>query len=515
MPEQSYSESINPATGMVIGELPLHSAKDIKEAVDRIREAQKQWADLSFGERGAHLRKMQQHLTKHGEEYAQIIAQDNGKTVKDAYTTEITAAVIAFNYYIKYAARVLRSRRVKGSPFLAFMTRNRLQYVPRGVIGIISPWNYPLSIPIHEILMALMAGNGVIFKAASETQMVGQVIQKVIDAGDLPKDLFVQVNAPGRVAGSAFLQAGIDKLFFTGSVPVGKKLMEMAAKNLTPVSLELGGNDAMIVCAEANLKRAANGAIWAGMSNSGQSCAGIERIYVHEEVHDEFVDILRERLQRIRVGDPEADDIHVGAMTTERQMGIVQRMMKDAIAAGAKVAGESQVDKKIKQAMPATILTDVTHDMEIMREETFGPVLGIMKFSTIQEVIDLANDSTMGLTGSVWTKNRRLGRKIANQLQAGVITINNHLFTHGMANLPWGGFKESSLGRTHGELGLQSMTETRVIVVDHLPHALQLYWTPIRGFVYRRWIGFTMILGGSWKDKLRGLLKLIFGFRKI
>ena len=202
-------------------------------------------------------------------------------------------------------------------------------------------------------------------------------------------------------------------------------------------------------------------------------------------------------------------------MTTERQKETVQGMLDDALKAGAKVAGESQVDKKVKQAMPATILTDVTHEMDIMREETFGPVIGIMKFSSIQEVIDLANDTSMGLTASVWTKNRRLGKKIANRLEAGVVTINNHLFTHGMANLPWGGFKESSLGRTHGEIGIQSMTETRVIVTDYLPKALQLYWTPVRGFVYRRWVGFTMLVGGDWKVKLRGLLKLIFGFRKI
>lgn len=515
MSEQTHSESINPATGKIIGETPLHTAQDIKNAVSRIRATQPEWASLSFRERGDYLRRMQRHLAEHGEEYARIIAQDNGKTLADAYMTEITPAIMAFDYYIKHTARVLRQRRIRGSHVFSLFTRNRLQFVPRGVIGIISPWNYPLTIPIHEILMALMAGNGILFKAASETQMVGQVIQKIIEAGNLPQDLFVQVNVPGRVAGDAFLDAGIDKMFFTGSVPVGKILMKKASETLTPLSLELGGNDPMIVCAEANLKKAANGAIWAGMSNSGQSCAGIERIYVHEDVYDEFTKILSDRLKRLRVGDPEAEGIHIGAMTTARQQETVQRMMDDAVKAGAKIAGQSQVDKKVKQAMPATILTDVNHDMEIMLEETFGPVLGIMKFNSIDEVIELANDSTVGLTASVWTKNRKLGRRIASHLEAGVVTINGHLFTHGMANLPWGGFKDSSLGRTHGEIGLQAMTETRVIVTDYLPNALQFYWTPVRGFVYRRWVGFTMMLGGPWKVKLRGLLKLIFGFRKI
>ncbi|MCF7807304.1 MAG: aldehyde dehydrogenase family protein [Candidatus Marinimicrobia bacterium] len=515
MSEQSHSESISPATGKVIGETPLHTSKDIKSAVQRIRQVQRSWAELSFRERGDYLRKMQRHLTEHGEEYARVIAQDNGKSLADAYMTEITPAIMAFDYYIKHTARVLRQRKVKGSHIFGLYTRNKLQFVPRGVIGVISPWNYPLTIPIHEILMALMAGNGAIYKAASETQMVGQVIQKIIASGGLPEDLFVQVNIAGRLAGDAFLNAGIDKLFFTGSVPVGKILMKKASETLTPVSLELGGNDPMIVCAEANLKKAANGAIWAGMSNSGQSCAGIERVYVHEAVYDEFIAILRERLLRIKVGDPESDGIHIGTMTTARQQESVQRMLDDAIKAGARIAGQSQVDKKVKQAMPATILTDVTHDMEIMQEETFGPVVGIMKFSSIDEAIDLANDSSVGLTASVWTTNHRLGRQIANQLEAGVVTINGHLFTHGMANLPWGGFKDSSLGRTHGEFGLQAMTETRVIVTDYLPNGLQFFWTPVSGFVYRRWVGFTMLLGGPWQVKLRGLVKLIFGLRKI
>ncbi|MGN7614451.1 aldehyde dehydrogenase family protein, partial [Magnetococcales bacterium HHB-1] len=246
-----------------------------------------------------------------------------------------------------------------------------------------------------------------------------------------------------------------------------------------------------------------------------KSCAGVERVYVHEDVFDEFLKILTRKLKRIEVGDPASVDTHIGSMTTERQKQTVEHMLDEAIKAGATIAGESKFDKSVKLAMPAMVLTNVDHSMTIMREETFGPIIGVMPFKTPAEAIALANDSHLGLTASVWSTNRRLGKKIATHLEAGVITINNHLFTHGMANLPWGGFKESSLGRTHGEIGLLSMTETRVIVTDYLPHILQLYWTPVRGFGYRRWVGFTMMLGGSWRVKLRGLLKLIFGFRKI
>ncbi|MCF7824866.1 MAG: aldehyde dehydrogenase family protein [Candidatus Marinimicrobia bacterium] len=512
---QVHTEAFNPATGKSLGTIPQNSVKEIKDFVKRIRIAQVKWSRLSFSERGLHLRKMQRHLTEHGEEYAQVISQDNGKTLADAYMTEVTSAIVAFDYYIKHTARVLRPRRVKGSHIFSLYTRNKLQHVPRGVIGIVSPWNYPLAIPIHEILMGLMAGNGILFKAASETQMVGGIIQKIIDAGELPQDLFIQVNLPGRVAGDAILEAGIDKLFFTGSVPVGKQLMKKAAESLTPISLELGGNDPMIICAEANLKKAANGAIWAGLSNSGQSCAGIERVYVHEDVYEAFLEILKKKVKKLKAGNPEVSGNHIGSMTTARQQATVQKMMDDAVRMGAEVLSTSQTDGKTRQAMAATILTHVTHDMEIMREETFGPVLGVMSFQTIDEAIRLANDSDLGLTASVWTRNHRMGRQIADQLQAGVVTINDHLITHGIPNLPWGGFKNSSVGRTHGEAGLLSMTESRVIVNNYLPLNKQPHWTPVSGFVYRRWVGFAMIIGGNLSQKLKGLLKLIFGFRKI
>jgi len=511
----SHTEAFNPATGESLGQVPQNTLEDIQHAVSRIRKAQAKWAQLSFSERGKHLRKMQHHLVEHGQEYAKVLSADNGKTLADAYMTEISSAVLAFDYHIKHSARVLRERRVKGSHIFGLFTRNRLQHVPMGVIGIISPWNYPLAIPMHEILMALMSGNGLLYKAASETQMVGQVIQKIVDAGELPIDLFVQVNVPGRIAGDAFLEAGIDKLFFTGSVPVGKMLMKKAAETLTPVSLELGGNDPMIVCADANIKKAVNGAIWAGLSNSGQSCAGVERIYVHRDVYLPFVKLLKKKVEKLRVGNPQDKYTHIGPMTTSKQRDAVSQVVEEAISQGATVEAISKIDETTGQALPATILTEVNHEMRIMQEETFGPVMGVMSFKSIEEAIQLANDSDLGLTASVWTKHHRMGRKIANHLEAGVVTINNHLISHGIPNLPWGGFKQSGVGRTHGELGLLEMTEARVIVNDYLPLNKQFYWTPVSGFVYRRWVGFVMIAGGAWPAKLKGLLKLIFGLKRL
>ncbi len=515
MPDKERTESTNPATGETLGQIPLNTVEDIRTAIPRIRKAQMMWAQKSFAERGTHLRKMQRHLVEHGETYAKLISQDNGKTLADAYLTEVSSAVIAFDYYIKHAARVLRERRIKGSHIFSLFTRNRLQQVPLGVVGIISPWNYPLAIPMHEILMGLMAGNGLLFKAASETQMVGQIIQKIVDAGDLPPDLFVQVNVPGRLAGDAFLEAGIDKLFFTGSVPVGKLLMKKAAESLTPLSLELGGNDAMIICADANLKKAANAAVWAGLSNSGQSCAGIERIYVHRDVYKSFMKLLKMRVEALQVGDPANKETQIGTMTTIKQAKSVQAMVDEAVQLGADISAKSKVDTKVLGALPAMVLTEVRQDMRIMQEETFGPILGVMPFKTIEEAIDLVNDSDLGLSASVFTKHHRQGRKIASEIQAGVVMINNHLVSHGIPNLPWGGFKESGVGRTHGELGLLEMTEARAIVNDYLPLNKQFYYTPVPEFIYRRWIGLVKIIGGSWEQKIRGVLKLFLGLRRL
>lgn len=515
MNQQTQTEAFNPATGESLGKIPQNTKQDIKDGVKRISVAQAKWAKLSFSERGLHLRKMQRHLVKHSEAYADLISKDNGKSLADSYLTDISSAVLSFDYYIKHSARVLRSRRIKGSHIFGLITKHKMQRVPMGVIGIISPWNYPLAIPIHEILMALMAGNGILYKAASETQMVGQIIQKIIDAGDLPADLFIQVNVPGRVAGDAFLEAGIDKLFFTGSVPIGKMLMQKAAETLTPVSLELGGNDPMIVCAEANLKKAVNGAIWAGFSNSGQSCAGVERIYVHRDVYRPFLKLLKQKVEKLKVGNPASSENHIGTMTTERQQKAVRSALEEAIEQGASVSALSQIDQNTEQALPATVLTEVNHNMRIMNEETFGPVIGVMSFKTIEEAIQMANDSDLGLTASVWSKNLRVARRIASQLEAGVITINNHLVSHGIPNLPWGGFKQSGVGRTHGELGLLEMTEPQVILSDHFPLNKQLYYSPVPRFIYNRWVGFVMILGGSWKFKFKGFLKLLLGFKRI
>ena len=282
--------------------MALNNVTDIHNAVIQARAAQTDWAGLPVADRVRHLKRIRDYLADNADEVAEVIARDNGKTRFDALAAEVLPATMAVDYYCRKARRFLKDRRLFPGNILLANKAATLRRAPYGVVGIISPWNYPFSIPFSEVVMALLAGNTVILKVASETQMVGQALNECFAAAQLPEGVLIQLNLPGRLAGTALLEAGIDKLFFTGSTAVGKTLMAEAAPYLTPVNLELGGNDPMLVCPDADLERAAAGAVWAGLQNSGQSCGGVERIYVHQDVYDDFLEALDRRVRPLRVG---------------------------------------------------------------------------------------------------------------------------------------------------------------------------------------------------------------------
>ncbi len=508
-----YINAQNPVTGEILGRIPLDSAADLPLRVQRARLAQERWAGLSVKERMPYFYAVLQYLTEHTDELAETIARDNGKLRLDALAAEVLPAALATHYYIRKTPKFLRDRALAPAS-VAFLNKGSTRrLVPYGVLGIISPWNYPFAIPFSEVLMGLMAGNAVILKTATETQMVGRAIKRVFDAAELPEHLFQIVNIPGREAGPGMLGAGVDKLFFTGSVPVGKALMKLAAETLTPVNLELGGNDAMIVCNDANLERAANGAIWAGLSNAGQSCGGVERIYVHAQVFEPFCELLKAKTEGLRVGYDLDFNVDMGALTTKRQRQTVQKQIDDALQKGARVLARSAVPDKPewKNFLPATVLVDVTHDMDIMKHETFGPVLTVMPFSTEEEALRLANDSYLGLTGSVWSADRGKAKKLAAQIQAGAVTINDHLMSHGLAETSWGGFKQSGIGRTHGESGFMEMTRSQFIVDDRLGNLNRnLWWQPYSPDLYRGLKGLiTGLFGNGPLIRLKGWAALL------
>ncbi|MGC9196160.1 MAG: aldehyde dehydrogenase family protein [Syntrophobacteraceae bacterium] len=509
-----FTVSTCPATGEKIGEFAVNTVKEVEEAIRRAKIAQPLWNQMPLAQRIKHIRKIRDYIMDHLDEIAQTISQDAGKTRVDAMITEVVPACMAISYYCRKARGFLKPHRLRAGNIISYSIgkRSKMFRSPFGVIGIISPWNYPYAIPFSEVIMALLAGNSVVLKAASETQAVGHILKATIEAAELPPDVFTYVNLPGSLAGDAFLDGGVDKLFFTGSVAIGKYLMKKASETLTPVSLELGGNDPMIVCEDADLKRAAAGAVWAGIQNAGQSCGGVERIYVDQKVYSDFMTLLKKMVESLRLGPDRDFNVDIGAVTTRRQMETIRSHIDDAINKGARIFARSQCPLEQKgQFLPAVVLSEVNHDMLVMKDETFGPVLGVMPFNDIDEAIGLANDSYLGLTASIWSRDRKKAVKIARHIQAGAVTINDHLLSHGFAETPWGGFKQSGIGRTHGELGFAEMTEPQCIVNDILPFARkQLFWHPHSKSVYNGSKGISLFLyGRNLFERVNGAYKML------
>jgi succinate-semialdehyde dehydrogenase/glutarate-semialdehyde dehydrogenase len=485
------------------------------------RRAQTAWAARPYRERVACLKRSAKYLGSHIDEITEIIHRENGKLKTDALAAEVLPALMAVDYYIRKGRRFCAPRRTGGGSLLMFNKRSRLVYKPYGVVGIISPWNYPFAIPFSEVVMALLAGNAVILKVASLTPGVGRVLEALFNAAELPAGIFNYVEMPGREAGPAFIRGGVDKLFFTGSSATGRELMALAAERLLPLVLELGGADAAVICDDADLDRAARGMLWAGFSNAGQSCGGVQRILVHEKIYRPFLEKFCPLVKDLKPGNgPDAD---LGPMTTLRQKEVVQKQIDACIALGAEIAAQSAAAPETPEPgtedrfFPATVLTGVTPAMPVMNAEVFGPVVAVLPFRDNAEALRLANTSSYGLTGSVWSRNSRQAKQLAALINAGAVMINDHLMSHGLAETPWGGFGDSGIGRTHGELGFREMLKVQVIVNDILPLVKKdLFWHPYTEKVYQGVRAIAEFLGGqtiaSRLKALPGVLRIFFRY---
>ncbi|MFT3743293.1 MAG: aldehyde dehydrogenase family protein [Pyrinomonadaceae bacterium] len=372
---------------------------------------------------------------------------------------------------------------------------SKIVYHPLGVVGIIPAWNYPFSIPLGEAVMAVMAGNTVVIKPSELTPMIGLKIGEIFEKAGFPDGCMQIVTGDGST-GAALVDAAPDKIMFTGSVATGKKIAAAAAKNLTSVVLELGGKDPMIVFADANLELAAGAAVWGAFCNSGQSCSSVERLYVHESVVTELTRKIVEKTKQLKQGNGLGEDISIGAMSSERQIKIVEDHVNAFREDGATIviggqrnadvhvrqsgSQESHADKDVRAPLfyQPTVISGATNDMRAMQEETFGPTLPIATFSTEEEAIRLANDSEFGLTASVWTRDRAKGERVARQIEAGSVCINEVLYTHGIAQTPWGGFKNSGRGRTHGREGLMELVQPQHIHTNNLSLLPDTWWMP-------------------------------------
>ena len=474
--EREQLISRNPATGEEIGRVPLTSPEEVARAVNRAREAQPAWAARSFRERGRLIMKARQIILDELEEIALLISQETGKPVAEAISMELAPALDLMQYFARHTAALLWPKRITVGQY-ALMGRSSYEvYKPLGVIGIISPWNFPWATPMAEVVMALMAGNAVVLKPSELTSLTGLKIKEVLSRAGFDDGVLQIVPGAGST-GAALVGAGVDKVIFTGSVNTGKRVAEAAARYLIPVVLELGGKDPMIVLEDADVPNAALGAVWGAFANCGQACASVERCYVHESIARRFIDAVVAETKRLRQGAGTEPNVDVGSMTSERQLLTVERHVDEAVGKGATVlAGGRRTENSSGTFFQPTVLTNVNHDMTIMRDETFGPVLPIMTFQTDDEAVRLANDSVYGLTASVWTKDIDRGKRVAELIDAGTVMINDITYTHAIASTPWGGVKHSGFGRTHGRAGLLELVHAQHIHVNRLAFLPDLWW---------------------------------------
>ncbi len=456
--------STNPATGDEVGRFPIAGPDDVATAVARAREASTWWAGLGHAGRRQRLLRYRSVLANRLGELAALMHRETGKPETEA-TVEAGAAIDHIAWAATHARRVLGQRKMRSSLLMAEHAAY-LEYLPYGVIGVIGPWNYPVLTPIGSIGYALAAGNAVVFKPSEYTPTVGQwLVDRFAEV--VPEQPVLQiVHGTGEV-GAALCRSGVDKLAFTGSTATGRKVMAACAETITPVLLECGGKDAMIVEADANLDAAVSACVWGGMTNAGQTCVGIERVYVADAVYDDFLTRLVDRARQLKAGVD--DDADFGPITMPSQIDVIRRHIDDAIASGGRAALGGPEAVQPPYVRP-TILVDVPEDSSAVREETFGPTLTVTRVRDGDEAVARANASRYGLGGAVFSRSR--GMELARRLRSGMTSINGTLSFAGLPSLPFGGVGDSGFGRIHGADGLREFTRPKAISRRRAPSPL-------------------------------------------
>jgi acyl-CoA reductase-like NAD-dependent aldehyde dehydrogenase len=475
-PAQRQLESYSPIDGKRVGAVPTLEPGEVAAVVDEVAAVQPFWAELPLAERARYMRRTAQVIIDNLDELTELLTREQGKPRNESLTMELVPTIDALHWMASEGQEVLDPERV-ALPIFMKQKRAGFVYEPLGVVGVIAPWNYPWSIPFQEVAMALMAGNGVVLKPASLTPLIGERIRWVFERAGAPEGIVRTVHGGGAV-GQALVEApGTRKIFFTGSVDIGRGVGASCAERLKDSVLELGGKDAMVVCADANLPNAISGCVWGGFANAGQTCSGIERVYVVREVADRFVEGVVRAARELRVGDPMRWETEIGPMVSREQFEIVKELVDDAVASGATLHCGGPVDVPGSEAgdfyAPA-VLTGVTHDMRIMREEIFGPVVPIVSVDSEEEAIRLANDTQFGLGASVWTLDRGRGERLARRIESGMVWINDHMYSHGACSCAWGGVKESGVGRSHSKFGFYECVNVKLVTWE--PSRWRNFW---------------------------------------
>ena len=483
-------KSFNPITGELLGVVDNLDSEELDKLISHAREAFLSWKNLSFKERGEYLLNFREELASRIDEFTLFVSQETGKPRFEALTAEVFPLIQLISWTVKRAPQILKTKRISIS--VLKYKKSYLHYEPMGVVGIIAPWNYPLTIPLGEALMAIMAGNCVIVKPSEITPLIAKKAEEIFKKVGLPDGVFQVATGDGETGAHLVESSHIKKIFFTGSLRTGKRIASMAGELLKPYVLELGGCDPMIVCEDADVERAASGAVWGSFMNAGQTCASVERVYVHHKVADIFIEQVVQKTQKLRVGQDKNFDADVGAVTFKKQFSVYKEHLDDALAKNAKIlVGDMPRDNVF--AKP-TVLLGTNEDMAIIREETFGPYLPIEVVYDEDEAVSKANHNQYGLCASVWTKNRAQGEKLASQLEAGTVTINDCSFTHALPETPWGGVKNSGVGRVHGEHSFYEFVNVKHINFDR-GWITPLWWYPYTKIKYNLFKKLAAFLG--------------------
>ncbi len=471
-------DSFNPATGELLGSVETVEPADVQGIVEDVAEVQPFWGELSLADRGRYLSRAAEVLAAEVDEVARLLASEQGKPITECYTMEVVPTIDALGWIAEEGPEILADEGIKMGGTLFLSKRAKFTYEPMGVVGVIAPWNYPWSIPFGEVAVALMAGNGVVLKPASLTPLLGERIREIFEKAGLPEGLVRVVHGGGAI-GQALVESSARKIFFTGSVEVGRSVGETCARLMKGAVLELGGKDPAIVCADADLENAVSGITWGGFANAGQTCSGIERVYVMQDVAESFLEGLVRETERLRLGDPQSWEVEVGPMISSDQASIVTELVDDALANGAErlTGGPTEVAGSPGTYISPTILTGVTHEMRIMKEEIFGPVVPVVVVANEEEAIELANDSDFGLGASVWTRDRRKGERMARRVQSGMVWINDHSYSHAAMQCSWGGVKDSGLGRSHSKFGFYECVDIKLVSWEP-GHTRNFWWQP-------------------------------------
>jgi succinate-semialdehyde dehydrogenase / glutarate-semialdehyde dehydrogenase len=459
-------DSVDPATGELVGRFPVHDEAAVRAAVERAGPAAAWWDGLGFAGRRARMAAWRGFIAAHLQELAELMHREGGKPVDDALI-ELGAQLEHLDWAPRHAKRVLGRRSVRTGLMLANHAAT-VEYQPYGVVGVIGPWNYPVHTPMGSIGYALAAGNAVVFKPSEFTPAVGAWLVRSF-AHIVPEQPVFQLVTGFGETGAALCRSGVGKLAFTGSTATAKKVMAACAETLTPVVIECGGKDALIVDADADLDAAADAALWGGMTNAGQTCVGVERVYVLDPVADDFVAKLAERARELRPGEDR--EASYGPITMPSQVDVIRRHIDDALARGGRavVGGPDAVRPPY---VDPVVLTDVPEDSAAVQEETFGPTLTVARVATVDEAVERANGTPFGLGAAVFSKSR--GEAIARRIRSGMASVNSVVTFAGIAALPFGGVGDSGFGRIHGDDGLREFARSKAITRRRLTGPIEV-----------------------------------------